>query len=64
MNEKVQIKNNMIISYNKIKNDLFKNCIDYESNKNNSFSIEYSMEEMNSSTKMQKNDIEKININN
>ena len=63
MNEKVQIKNNMIISYNKIKNDLFKNCIDYESNKNNSFSIEYSMEEMNSSTKMQKNDIEKININ-
>ena len=63
MNEKVQIKNNMIISYNKIKNDLFKNCIDYESNKNNSFSIEYSMEEMNSSTKIQKNDIEKININ-
>ena len=63
MNEKVQIKNNMIISYNKIKNDLFKNCIDYENNKNNSFSIEYSMEEMNSSTKMQKNDIEKININ-
>ena len=69
MNEKIKIINNNIVPNNNNKNinEIYTNFIDYESNKNSSISIDYSIEEKNNLDKTQKCNIvnlENLDVNN
>ena len=69
MNEKIKIINNILVPNNNNKNinEIYTNYIDYESNKNSSISIDYSIEEKNNLDKAQNSNIvnlENLDVNN